>query len=87
MIAGNVGGGGRFEFSVIGDTVNVAARIEAATRETGDQILVSEHTAEAVQRSDVQLEERPDVDLRGKSQRVKLFAVAGFGNTGAGCAD
>jgi len=87
VIAGNVGGGGRFEFSVIGDTVNVAARIEAATRETGDQILVSEHTAEAVQRSDVQLEERPDVDLRGKSQRVKLFAVAGFGNTGAGCAD
>ena len=87
VIAGNVGGGGRFEFSVIGDTVNVAARIEAATRETGDQILVSEHTAAALQRSDVELEERPDVDLRGKSQGVKLFAVAGFGNTGAGCAD
>ncbi len=33
VVAGNVGGGGRLEFSVIGDAVNVAARVEAATRD------------------------------------------------------
>src|SRR5207253_105280 len=44
VVAGNVGGAGRLEFSVIGDAVNVAARVEAATRKTGDAILVSEHT-------------------------------------------
>src|SRR5207302_727003 len=33
VVAGNVGGGGRFEFGVIGDAVNVAARVEAATRQ------------------------------------------------------
>src|SRR3954451_7911635 len=39
VIAGNVGGAGRLEFSVIGDAVNTAARVEAATRETDDVIL------------------------------------------------
>ena len=46
VVAGNVGGGGRLEFSVMGDAVNVASRIEAATRDTGDPILLSEDTAE-----------------------------------------
>ena len=39
VIAGTVGGGGRHEFTVIGDTVNVAARVEQLTKETGDAIL------------------------------------------------
>jgi class 3 adenylate cyclase len=41
---GSVGGGGRLEFSVIGDTVNVAARVEQLTRETGDTVLLTEAT-------------------------------------------
>ena len=36
VVVGSVGGGGRLEFAVIGDPVNVAARVEEATRETGD---------------------------------------------------
>ena len=46
VVAGNVGGSGRLEFSVIGDPVNVAARVEAATRQTGDTILLAERTKE-----------------------------------------
>jgi adenylate cyclase len=34
VVAGNIGAAGRLEYSVIGDTVNVAARVEAATRQT-----------------------------------------------------
>jgi adenylate cyclase len=75
VIAGNVGGGGRLEFSVMGDPVNVAARIEAATRETGDRILLSGETAEKLRRDDLVLEPRPDVELKGKSEGVSLFAV------------
>lgn len=45
VVAGNVGGAGRFEFGVIGDVVNTAARVEAATRQTGDAVLLGESTA------------------------------------------
>ncbi|HEV2755568.1 MAG TPA: adenylate/guanylate cyclase domain-containing protein [Actinomycetota bacterium] len=76
VVAGNVGGGGRFEFSVIGDAVNVAARIEAATRTTGDTILLSERTKELLKDAPP-LAERTDVALKGKRERVCLYAVGG----------
>jgi adenylate cyclase len=74
VVAGNVGGAGRMDFSVIGDAVNVAARVEAATRVTGDVVLVSGATRRALQRTDIRLEERPEVPLKGKSHPVALFA-------------
>ena len=40
MIAGTIGGGGKLEFTLIGDTVNVAARVEQLTKITGDAILL-----------------------------------------------
>jgi len=75
VVAGNVGGAGRFEFSVIGDPVNVAARIESTTRQTGDTILISGRTLALLDDESVQVEERPDVVLKGKSGAVSLFAV------------
>jgi class 3 adenylate cyclase len=76
VVAGNVGGAGRLEFSVIGDAVNVAARVEAATRETGDPILVTGATRDLMQDPDrVGLEERDAVPLKGKTESVELFAV------------
>ena len=44
MVAGTVGGGGHVEFTVIGDAVNTAARVEEVTRQTGDDILLTEAT-------------------------------------------
>jgi adenylate cyclase len=75
VVAGNVGGAGRFEFSVIGDPVNVAARIESATRQTGDTILISGRTLDLLADGSVRVEKRPDVVLKGKSGTVSLFAV------------
>jgi adenylate cyclase len=74
VIAGNVGGAGRLEFSVIGDAVNVAARVEAATRETGDVILLTEWTKERLQASHPELVEHTDIELKGKQEPVRLFA-------------
>ena len=74
VVAGNVGGGGRLEFSVIGDAVNVAARVESATRETGDVMLLSEHTYRALKEPTVPIDERPAVPLKGKSEPVALYA-------------
>ena len=76
VVAGNIGGAGRYDFSVIGDVINVAARVQEATRETGDTILVSAHTMRELKSTDAGLEERPDVRLRGKREAVAVYAAA-----------
>ena len=75
VVAGNIGGAGRLEFSVIGDAVNVAARVEAATRETGDTVLLSEETKRRLRAAEPDLSERPGVELKGKSGKVTLYAA------------
>ncbi len=74
VVAGNVGGAGRLDFSVIGDPVNVAARVEAATRETGDTILMTAETCRRLNDSGVKLEPRPAIPFKGKREPVELFA-------------
>jgi adenylate cyclase len=75
VVAGNIGAPERLEFSVIGDPVNVAARIEAATRTTGDTILIAEPTRALLRNSDVALDKRPGLTLKGKEQPLDLYAV------------
>jgi class 3 adenylate cyclase len=74
VVAGTVGGGGHVEFTVIGDPVNTAARVEAVTRETGDDVLVTEATCCLLQRDHGGFVERPTVELKGKSEPVRLHA-------------
>jgi class 3 adenylate cyclase len=73
VIAGTVGGGGRVDFTVIGDTVNTAARVEQSTRETGDALLITEATYGAIE-GDGDWEERSSVQLEGKRDPVRLYA-------------
>jgi adenylate cyclase len=84
VVAGNIGGDQRFEFSVIGDAVNVAARVEAATRQTGDQVLVADRTAALLRAPRVKLVERPGIELKGKRQSVRVFTPVLNSNAGAG---
>ena len=75
VVAGNLGGSGRYDFSVIGDVVNVAARVESATRHTGDTILVSEHTRRLLPADLARtLTERPEIPLKGKTTPVALYS-------------
>jgi adenylate cyclase len=74
VVAGNVGGAGRLDFSVIGDAVNVAARVEAATRQTGDTVLLTGRTRELLQHPSVPLTERPGIALKGKTRPVVVYA-------------
>ena len=82
-MSGTVGGGGRLEFTVIGDTVNTAARVEEATRETGDPVLVTEATCRLLRREHGGFAERRDVPLKGKSERVRLYAPCALVADGA----
>lgn len=75
VIAGSVGGGGRYEFTVIGDPVNVAARVEEATRSCGDEVLVTSALIGALRRpAGVTWAERTGIRLKGKADPVTLYA-------------
>jgi adenylate cyclase len=74
VVVGTIGGGGRRDFTVIGDAVNTAARVEAATRVTGDDILITETTLRAIGPHGGGFEERPSAPLKGKAETVRLYA-------------
>ena len=74
VVAGTLGGGGRVEFGVIGDAVNTAARVEEATRISGDEVLVTAATCALLARRFRDVEPRPAIPLKGKSETVRLFA-------------
>jgi adenylate cyclase len=74
VVAGNVGGAGRLEFSVIGDAVNIAARVEAATRETDDIILLTGDTKALLREQDGEFTERNGIELKGKREPVRVYA-------------
>jgi class 3 adenylate cyclase len=74
VVAGTIGGGGRVEFTVIGDAVNTAARVEGATRETGDDVLITEATHCLLSDGGVGWQRcHQDVTLKGKSEHVRLY--------------
>ena len=72
---GNIGSRDRFNYSVIGDTVNVAARIEAACRHVEYDILVTETTAAGL--AGMALLEAGRLDLKGKSDVTHAFILVG----------
>jgi class 3 adenylate cyclase len=74
VLVGTIGGGGRRDFTVIGDTVNTAARVEAATRVTGDDVLITQATLRALGGDGDGFEERPSAPLKGKAESVRLYA-------------
>jgi adenylate cyclase len=74
VLVGTIGGGGHCEAGVVGDPVNVSARVQDATRELGEPLLLTEATRALVETSDVELEPRGELSLRGKRRPVAVYA-------------
>jgi class 3 adenylate cyclase len=75
VIAGTIGGGGKLEFTLIGDTVNVAARVEQLTKTTGDAILLTQQCVDAMSPRPHGLIDRGSHALKGKSAAVQVFGL------------
>ena len=71
-IVGNMGSETRMDYSVVGDAVNLGARLEAQTRQEDTPIIVSEYSY--LQCSDIPMSILGEVKVKGKEEPVKMYA-------------
>jgi adenylate cyclase len=82
VIVGNFGGERRFDYSVIGDTVNLASRLEGLTRKFGTHLLVSRDTVVSAVGANLIKREIGRVRVKGKQDAVSVVEVVAHGNDG-----
>jgi class 3 adenylate cyclase len=82
VVAGTIGGGGRLEFTVIGDPVNTAARVERVTRTIGHDMLITQATRALLDRDHGGFEECGRTQLKGKTEEVRLYSPVALGGAG-----
>ena len=77
VFAGNVGRAGKVKYAVVGDTVNLASRVEGLNKELGTTMLITEAAFRAA-RLDLEVKDRGPISVKGREEPVRVYEVVGL---------